>query len=157
MPDLSAIYPPEVAEEVCRRLANGQTLREIAKAEGMPAPSTVIGWAKGDYPPIPDFPERYMRAREIGWEVMAEDLIEISDNGTNDWMETNDPENPGYRVNGEHQARSRLRTDNRKWLLSKRLAGIFGDKMTNANQQLDKNGQPMDPVVPVVQVTFSDG
>jgi hypothetical protein len=42
------------------------------------------------------------------------------------------------------------------WLRNRQSAR-WRDRTENANQQLDKNGQPMDPVVPVVQVTFSDG
>ena len=36
---------------------------------------------------------------------------------------------PGWAVNGEHIARSRLRVDTRKWLLSKCLP-MFGDRIT---------------------------
>lgn len=121
-------YSAEAAEEVLRRLAEGQTLREIARVKGMPAPSSVIRWSLGEYPPLPDFPERYARARAIGWEIMAEDLLDISDNASNDWMERHDPDNPGWDANGEHMQRARLRTDSRKWLLAKRLPHLFGEK-----------------------------
>ena len=59
---------------------------------------------------------------------MADELIEISDNGKNDWMLRNGKDEPGYEANGEHLQRSRLRVDTRKWMLSKALPKIYGDK-----------------------------
>jgi len=59
---------------------------------------------------------------------MADELFEIADDGSNDWMIKNEPENPGYAINGEHVSRSRLRLDTRKWALAKALPKIFGDK-----------------------------
>ena len=41
-----------------------------------------------------------------------------------------DGEDLGWAINGEHIARSRLRVDTRKWLLSKCLPKIFGDRIT---------------------------
>jgi hypothetical protein len=43
-------------------------------------------------------------------------------------MDENDPENPGYRANGEHIQRSKLRVDTRKWFLSKLKPKVYGDK-----------------------------
>jgi transposase-like protein len=63
---------------------------------------------------------------------LADELLEIADNGTNDWMKrfAKDGEDLGWAVNGEHIARSRLRVDTRKWLLSKCLPKVFGDRIT---------------------------
>lgn len=79
---------------------------------------------------IPEFTEHYAKARSMLLEHWAEDIIDISDDGSNDWMAANDPENLGYRLNGEHINRSRLRVDTRKWLLSKLAAKKYGDKST---------------------------
>jgi hypothetical protein len=38
---------------------------------------------------------------------MEDELLEIADDATNDWIERNDPDNPGWRVNGEPIQRSR--------------------------------------------------
>jgi hypothetical protein len=45
---------------------------------------------------------------------MEDELLEIADDATNDWIERNDPDNPGWHVNGEHIQRSRVRIDTRK-------------------------------------------
>jgi hypothetical protein len=79
----------------------------------------------------PAFSEQYAKARELLLEHWAEEIIEIADDGTNDWMERKNAEgeNIGWQVNGEHIQRSRLRSDNRKWLLSKLAAKKYGDKI----------------------------
>lgn len=75
----------------------------------------------------------------MGLDEMADDVVEISDDGKNDWMQSNDPDNPGYRLNGEHQARSRLRVDTRKWYLSKLAPKRYGDKLELSGP----DGQPL--------------
>lgn len=62
---------------------------------------------------------------------MADEIKEISDDGSNDWMERNDGENVAWVANGEHIQRSRLRVDTRKWHLSKALPKIYGDRHTH--------------------------
>ena len=59
----------------------------------------------------------------------AEEILEISDNGSNDWMVENDPDNPGYKLNGEHLQRSKLRVDTRKWIASKFKPNTYADKI----------------------------
>lgn len=121
-------YDPEIASTICEQLAEGKTLREICRAEGMPPESTVRNWALTDRE---GFAAQYTRAREIGYHSMADELLEISDDAKNDWMERNADENEGWQANGEHMQRSRLRVDTRKWMLSKALPKIYGDKVTH--------------------------
>lgn len=121
-------YAAELAQEICRRLADGQTLREVCRDEQMPSESTVRGWALDDRE---GFSAQYTRAREIGYLAMADELLEVADDGKNDWLERQDEESKAsYVLNGEHVQRSRLRVDTRKWMLSKALPKLFGDKVT---------------------------
>lgn len=123
-----SLYNEELGEEICRLLKDGWTLNQLCrKHEGFPHESTVRSWAANpDHP----FSTKYVQAREIGYLRMADELLEISDDGANDWMvrEGKDGENLGWQLNGEHVQRSRLRADTRKWLLSKALPKIYGDK-----------------------------
>lgn len=136
------MYPPEVAEEIIRRIALGHSLREICRTDGMPAHPTVIAWARGNHPPVADFPDRYARARDIGLEIMADELIEIADDGTNDWVERRKQDGTTETsFDQEHVQRSRVRVDTRKWLLSKRLPKVYGDRMVHA-------GDPDAPLIP---------
>ncbi len=59
---------------------------------------------------------------------MVEDAIEISDDGRNDWMKRNAPDDQGWQFNGENVQRSRLRVDTRKWPAGKLHPGQYGDK-----------------------------
>lgn len=122
--DGSNAYTPEAAHEICQRLAEGETLRAICRDEHLPARSTVHLWVVYD---IQGFADQYARAREIGCDEIADETIEIADDGSNDWMEDNDPDNPGYRQNGEHIQRSRVRIDTRKWYLGK-MSKRYRDK-----------------------------
>ncbi len=73
---------------------------------------------------------------------MADETVEISDDGRNDWMERQSEEDKErYVLNGEHVQRSRLRVDTRKWLLSKALPKMFGDKITQ--ELTGKDGGPI--------------
>ncbi|EDT6018112.1 DNA packaging protein, partial [Salmonella enterica subsp. enterica] len=63
--------------------------------------------------------------------AIAEELFDIADDGTNDWMEKldKDGEAIGYQLNGEHVQRSKLRIDTRKWYLSKIMPKKYGDRI----------------------------
>lgn len=120
-------YTKEIADEIVSRMADGQTLRQICRDEHMPPASTVRGWVVDDRE---GFSERYVRARNMCVESWADDLIEIGDDARNDWMQRNGGEDDqSWTVNGEHISRSKLRSDNRKWLLSKLKPERYGDKV----------------------------
>jgi len=127
------VYDPIIARVILERLADGETLNEICRTPGMPKPSTVRRWDLDD---VQGFAVQYARARMLGYQAMADDLTEIMDNGHNDWMarqiagmDEDDPRRVAWQVNGEHVSRSRLRFEGRKWILSKALPKIYGDKV----------------------------
>lgn len=132
-PGRNTIYTDEIGDTIEARLAGGETLIAICRDEGMPDERTVRGWALK--PQHPFYP-KYTRGRELGYMRMADELIHIMDDGQNDWMARqiaemaeDDPRRIAWQLNGEHVARSRLRIDGRKWLLSKALPKIYGDKV----------------------------
>lgn len=131
-------YTPELAARICEELAEGRTLRDICKGDDFPQESTVRKWALEDRE---GFYAHYTKAREIGYQSMADELVEISDNGQNDWMERHGENDIGWQANGEHLQRSRLRVDTRKWLLSKALPKVYGDKVVN--EHVGPNGGPI--------------
>ena len=77
-------YSQEIADEVCRRLAGGESLRAICRDEGIPDESTVRLWALDDRE---GFAAQYARAREVQFLAIADELLEIADDGRNDWMQ----------------------------------------------------------------------
>ncbi len=126
-------YTDALAADLCGRLASGESLRAICRDEAFPAESTVRGWVVDDYN---GFSAQYARARDIGLEVMADEILEISDDGSNDWMERfdKDGESNGWKLNGEAVLRSRLRVDSRKWLLSKMAPKKYGDRLQHTGE-----------------------
>lgn len=118
-------YTLELAARICEQLASGMSLRTVCKADDMPNASTVFLWIQRHK----EFREQYDRAKEESADALAEEMLDIADEGSNDWMENNDPDNPGYRANGEHIQRSRLRVDTRKWYASKLKPKKYGEKL----------------------------
>lgn len=120
-----AEYTQEIGDQIIERLADGESLRSICRSEGMPTKANVFRWIAN----IPEFADQYARAREAQADSLADDIVDIADDGRNDWIEANDPENAGYRVNGENIQRSKLRVDARKWAASKLKPKAYGDKL----------------------------
>lgn len=126
-------YTDDLANDICSRIASGESLRSICRDDAMPAMSSVMLWLVDGKHPM--FSEQYTKARQIQAESLADELFDIADDGSNDWMAKHGKDDePGYVLNGEHVQRSRLRVDTRKWYLSKVLPR-FADK-----QQLERSG-----------------
>jgi len=98
-------------------------LKSICRDEGMPNDRAVRSWALED---VQGFSRAYERARFVGYMAMADEIIALSDDKTSDTI----VDGEGIR-RPDHAAvqRSRLQVDSRKWLLSKALPKIFGDKV----------------------------
>ena len=119
-------YSESVAAKICESLAQGKSLRTVCKGKGMPNASTVFVWLSKH----PKFQEQYARAKEASADAMGEEILDISDDASNDWMEKHGKDGDvGYILNGEHVQRSRLRIDSRKWLMSKMKSKKYGDKL----------------------------
>lgn len=127
-------FSATVAGLICDRLSSGETLRAICRDEGMPDQTTVFRWIRLHG----EFRQQYAHAREAQADNWADEIVEISDDGTNDWMRRNGGEDDeGWRANGEHIQRSRLRVDARKWLMAKAAPKKYGDKVENIHTGAD--------------------
>jgi hypothetical protein len=120
-----SLYTEALADEICSRLATGETLLSICRDDHIPARPTVTSWVLHDRE---GFSARYAHARELQREVWADEISDISDSAKNDWMERHAKEDVGWIINGEHVQRSKLRVDSRKWLLSKLDPKRYGDR-----------------------------
>jgi len=117
-----------LADELCDKLAAGQSLKAIcANDAGLPSERSIYRWLADEANEA--FRQQYARAREAQADAIFEEILEIADDGSNDWMSNNEPEDPGYRLNGEHVQRSRLRVDARKWMAGKLAPKKYGDKL----------------------------
>jgi hypothetical protein len=118
-------YSKELADKICERLAMGESMRTVCADDDMPAMSSVFKWLR-EYQ---EFTEQYARAKQESADAMAEEILDISDNGSNDWMERNYGEESVWVTNGEALQRSRLRVDTRKWLMAKMKPKKYGEKL----------------------------
>lgn len=132
-------YTPEIALEICRQLVEGSSLRSITRSESMPSIPTVYSWFKKH----PEFLKQYQQAKEDQIDTFADEIIEISDDGTNDFVEKiNKKTGEVYVVvDHEHINRSRLRVDTRKWVCERMKPKKYGPK-----SEIDIGGQKNNPL-----------
>lgn len=89
--------------------------------ESRPSYTSVMRWLEVNE----RFRESYARARQDQADYLAEEIVQIADDGLNDTYETED----GPKTNQDVIARSRLRVDARKWYASKLAPKKYGDKI----------------------------
>lgn len=125
MPNTSK-FSEEKADTICERIANGESLRSICTSEGMPSQPTVFRWLSQN----DAFRKQYAHAREAQADALFDEILDIADDGRNDWMARlgDDDEGLGWRENGEALRRSALRVDARKWMAGKLRPKVYGDK-----------------------------
>lgn len=119
-------YTQELADKICSQLSMGKSLRSVCKEEGMPSAQTIFNWFRTNK----EFLEQYARAKQESADAMAEEILDISDDGTNDWVTITMP--GGYEKEVENREvvnRSKLRVDTRKWLMAKMKPKVYGDKL----------------------------
>lgn len=131
-------YNPEIADRICEKIATSSIgLKHILKEDGMPSQSTVYNWLRIH----PEFLEKYTRAREDQADFMAEEILDIADDGSNDLM-TIVKGDESYEVeNKEVVNRSKLRVEARKWIASKLKPKKYGDKVDLTSDGDKINGQ----------------
>lgn len=118
-------YTQELADKICARIAAGESLRAICREDGMPHESTVRGWALDVSSP---FFTQYTRAKEIGLESIAEEIVEIS-NTTEIGTKTVSKATGIETTKGDMVEHRRLKIDARKWYLSKVAPKRYGEKL----------------------------
>lgn len=131
------VYTQEVADAICDRLADGESLNFICKTEGFPPESTVRGWVVDNRE---GFAAKYTRSRDIGLDVIAEEVLAIADDSSNDRTIRRDEKGKEYEVvDHDHINRSRLRFDARRWYLSKLAPKRYGESQTLKHADADGN------------------
>jgi hypothetical protein len=116
----SVKFSQELFDEICVRIAEGESLRKICKDEKMPALVNVWRWLNDNEA----LSKQYARAREEQAETFVDEILDIADNNKDDTFLDEDGK---LIINQEVIARSRLRVDSRKWIASKLKPKRFGD------------------------------
>lgn len=125
-------FSAKLAEEICNRVAGGETLSEICrrKGPGVLNRKTIIQW----FVRYPDFNHAYMRAFVTRLSHASDEIISIAEDGTNDFIERLKEDGAKTLIfNREHVERSKMRIDARKWLMTKLLPHQYGDRVDLTN------------------------
>lgn len=115
-------FTPELAARICAELSTGKPMTIICDSEDMPNPSTVWDWTKND----PAFSQDIARARDSGYDRIAQDALNIADETGSDTVVTQF----GPRPDKEWIMRSRLRVETRLKLLAKWDPKRYGERIT---------------------------
>lgn len=118
-PKKDPLVDPHVADALVEWLSEGKTLREFCRQEGMPSRQTIDRWRQEDE----EFSGRVARARDTGFEQMADQCVEIADSA-------------------EDPALGRLRVDTRLKLLACWDPKRYGNKVAvESKSDIKHSGQ----------------
>jgi hypothetical protein len=126
-------YSHARAEEILKLLETGQSLLHICESPDMPPEATVRNWERAD---VHGFATRYARARDVGLEHMADEMIRLADT-CREGVKTRRKVLPDGTVETETVTadmveRAKLQLDARKWYLSKLAPKRYGDQQPAA-------------------------
>lgn len=106
-------YSEAVCDEICTRLMEGESLKSITYDDHLPARSTIFLWLIKHK----EFSDKYIRARSIQADTYADEIADIADDSTNDYMEKRLNNGDTVEVfNHENVKRSQLRIATRQWI-----------------------------------------
>lgn len=109
-------FTQDLANEICARLSEGQSLRRVCEDEDMPGRRTVFQWLNSN----DDFAHQYARAKEEAADSLADDIEDIAD-GT---------------LKGKYDPQAaRVAMDGKKWIASKLKPKRYGDRLDLTGEQ----------------------
>lgn len=114
-----------IIDSILERLANGEMLKTICREDGMPSFRAFYNMIDSDK----ELAARYKKAREVGYDAIAEECLNIADDDSGD---------SAGRVSTD---RSKLKVWARLQLLSKWAPQKYGDKVLA--EVAGKNGSPV--------------
>lgn len=120
-------WSEELVEEICQRVACGETLKAVAKDKGFEVSGFHALRLRDPY-----VEEMFDQARRIQAEGWVDEMVEISDDTAQDVIEGS----TGAKANTSGPQRARVQVETRKWLASKLLSKIYGDKVA-VDQKLE--------------------
>jgi len=124
-------YTPELATKIFAQLAEGYSLRTVCKPDDMPSKTTIFRWLSlsNDAEWAKDFRDQYARAKQEAADALADEILDIADDGSNDWMLVHKGNSSYYAVDNEAVQRSKLRVETRKFLMAKMKPKKYGEKL----------------------------
>jgi hypothetical protein len=116
-------YTCELATEICNTIASTSigTKKLCAENSHWPAQDTLFTWLKTH----PEFSEQYKRAKICQVDLLVDELLDIADDASHDLVID---ETGKKTYDSERVARSKLRVETRKWLASRLVPRVYGNK-----------------------------
>jgi hypothetical protein len=136
-------YTEELADTICERIADGESLRSICLDEDMPNKATVFRWLAD--PEREAFRDQYARARECQADGYVDEAVDIADTPQEGVKTKTMPDGKIETTTGDMIEHRRLQIDARKWAAAKLHPKKYGDKLALT----DPDGGPL--MVNVVQ------
>lgn len=129
---VSTDYNQETAVKICTWIAEGKSLVSFCKQEDTPHISTVYRWIASNEV----FRETYTQARADQADTLADQILDIADDKSNDVSVGPDGIT---KPNPENVQRSKLRVEARKWAAAKLKPVKYGDKIdvTSDNERIE--------------------
>lgn len=104
-------YSQQLAQTICDRLANGESLRAICRDPEMPVKLTVLRWLNK----YDEFSSQYAYARQLQAEGEFDEMEELAATATPETVQI-----------------VKLQIDTRKWVLARKAPKKYGDRMAIA-------------------------
>lgn len=117
-------YNQKIADEICERLCEGEPLRAICREDHMPSWRTIYDWIGAD----DSFAARIARARELGQDAIAEDILHIADTPM-EGVETEISETGKKEKRGDMLGHRKLQIETRLKLLAKWNPKKYGERL----------------------------
>jgi hypothetical protein len=124
------LYTKELGDIICSRIAEGESLREIIKTQGMPDRTVVYDWLLRD----PEFANHYTRAREDQADTLADEIIAIADEQP-EIIAVIDKKTGAlieHKLDHAFLQWQKNRMDARKWTAMKLKPKKYGDRLVHA-------------------------
>jgi hypothetical protein len=130
-------YSQALADTICARLSQGESLRSIVKDDDMPSQRVVYLWLQEK----PDFLQQYTRAREEQADTLADEIVDIADERPeiNELIDKKTGEVLSIDLSPAYIAWQKNRIEARKWTAMKLRPKKYGDK-------LELGGDPNNPL-----------
>jgi len=113
----------ESIDVLCDHVVSGGHLAEFCRARSF-SYTRMLRWLEAE----PSRAEMYARARETRSDLLAEEIVAISDEA--EVSAKHDGEDVRLALDAAAVARNRLRVDARKWIAAKLKPRVYGDKTT---------------------------
>lgn len=131
-------YTPEIAAEICERLASGESLVSICEDPLIPDHASVFRWLAD--PANDSFRESYARAREYWADAEFDNLMHIADTPMVGEKVKVNADGSEEVTRGDMIEHRRLQVDTRKWALARMRPLKYGERVSQDVQLTGAGG-----------------